>query len=199
MAIFFASCGDSSAARPSEAVDTTTAEAAMPINMRDQRPTSRLGLVNSTSPEWAEGFMGLPPHARYKPRCRSTHRRAVATCGPFKFDHAASPTLDRDVAETSIVAFSWKTVPEWQPSEADTPSQVASLRLDVRGLDDRAPLVQFAAHERGQFGRRRGVDDGAAIFKFRSDCRFGQHSDGIVVNFLNDVGWSLCRHQESRP
>src|SRR5580693_2331330 len=106
MAIFFTSCGDSSAARPSEAVDTTTAEAAAPINMRDQRPSSRLGWLISTSPKWADGFMGVPPHALYKP----THRRAMSTCGLCKSVNAESRSLDREFAEISIVVFFWKTV-----------------------------------------------------------------------------------------
>src|SRR5262249_45842167 len=69
----------------------------------------------------------------------------------------------------------------------------ASLRLDVEGPDDVAPLLRFVGDELAEVGGR--TDEGCAtqIGKLRLDFRVGERGVDLLVELVDDLGWRLLR------
>src|SRR5262245_43428474 len=66
-------------------------------------------------------------------------------------------------------------------------ARAASLRADVRLLDDSPPLIHLGAQKGAKLLRRRADHNDGVPFELVSDRRLCKGCDRIVVNLSNDV------------
>src|SRR5215470_20151664 len=78
-------------------------------------------------------------------------------------------------------------------------ARAASLRADVRLLDDPPPLIHLGAQKGVKLIRRRADHNDGVPFELVSDRRLCKGCDRIVVNLSNDVLRRLGRNEKCRP
>src|SRR6516162_1653647 len=75
-------------------------------------------------------------------------------------------------------------------------ARAASLRADVRLLDDSPPLIHLGAQKGVKLIRRRADHNDGVPFELVSDRRLCKGCDRIVVNLSNDVPRRLGRNEK---
>ena len=74
-----------------------------------------------------------------------------------------------------------------------------SLRLDVGGPDDLAPLLGFIGDELAEVGRRDRKHGAAQFDEPRLDLGIGEARVDLPIEFLDDLGGRAPRRAETEP
>src|SRR5215467_5869564 len=78
-------------------------------------------------------------------------------------------------------------------------SMMLSLGLDARGLDHRAPEIDFGLERSCELGRRRAHDRHAGLFQGADDGRLAQDCDRVGMKLAHDLGRRPGGREEGIP
>src|SRR5262245_21187062 len=95
---------------------------------------------------------------------------------------------------TSSAAIRRTDVMEYRPDSGSV-----SLRLDVEGPDDVAPLLRFVGDELAEVGGRSGQHGAAQIGEARLDLGIGECRIDFLVEDIDDLGRRVLGNADSLP
>src|SRR5262249_6340559 len=107
--------------------------------------------------------------------------------------NASGPRFSRLMMWNRFV-FAGRDVMEYRPDSGST-----SVRLDVEGSDDAAPLLRFVDDELAEAGGREREHGAAEVGKPRLDLGIGEESVDLRVELVDDLGRRGLRCADAVP